>query len=69
MEKQLELLKVRAPPSGAGTEPVGDRLVKLQRDAGALANTTDNLMKAIEGKVTQEKNTSLFLSVNHSFRD
>ncbi|KAF1392228.1 hypothetical protein PFLUV_G00050580 [Perca fluviatilis] len=49
LEKQLELLKEKAATSeGAG--PLGDRLVKLQQDAGALANTTDSMMKALEGK-------------------
>ncbi|XP_078105448.1 laminin subunit beta-3 [Sander vitreus] len=54
LEKQLELLKEKAAASeGAG--PLGDRLVKLQQDAGALANTTDNMMKALEGKADSLK--------------
>ncbi|XP_070758572.1 laminin subunit beta-3 [Enoplosus armatus] len=55
--KQLDRLKDLAPPSGSGEEagPVGDRLAKLQQDAGVLANTTDNMMKALEGKADSLK--------------
>ncbi|KAA8593691.1 hypothetical protein FQN60_009807 [Etheostoma spectabile] len=54
LEKQLKLLKEKAVVSeGAG--PLGDRLVKLQQDAGALANTTDNMMEALEGKADSIK--------------
>ncbi|KAM8757559.1 laminin subunit beta-3 isoform 1-T2 [Acanthopagrus schlegelii] len=50
--EQLGRLKDLAPSSGSGTEegPVGDRLAKLQQDAGVLANTTDTMLKALEGK-------------------
>lgn len=53
MQKQLDLLKDQAPASGSGGEtgPVGDRLVKLQQDAGALTNTTENMIQAMEGNV------------------
>lgn len=52
LEKQLDRLKDEAPASGSGgvAAPLGDRLAKLQKDAGVLANTTDNMMKALEGK-------------------
>lgn len=52
LEKQLDRLKDEAPASGSGGEAaqVGDRLAKLQQDAGVLANTTENMMKALEGK-------------------
>ncbi|XP_040014667.1 laminin subunit beta-3-like [Xiphias gladius] len=52
LEKQLDRLKDQVAASGAVGEagPVGDRLARLQRDAGALANTTENMMKALEGK-------------------
>lgn len=52
LEKQLERLKDQVPPGGTGGNlgPVGDRLVKLQQDAGVLANTTDDMLKALEGK-------------------
>ncbi|XP_070695736.1 laminin subunit beta-3 [Pempheris klunzingeri] len=51
LEEQLDRLKDLAPgESGGEAGPVGDRLVKLQQDAGALANTTEHMMKALEGK-------------------
>ncbi|XP_053171447.1 laminin subunit beta-3 [Scomber japonicus] len=52
LQDQLNKLKDAAAASGSGGEsgPVGDRLAKLQQDAGALANTTDGMMKALEGK-------------------
>ncbi|KAE8297870.1 Laminin subunit beta-3 [Larimichthys crocea] len=52
LQKQLDNLKKVIPPSGSGGEsgPVGDRLAKLQQDAGVLANTTENMLKALEGK-------------------
>lgn len=51
LEKQLDLLKDKAPTSGAGGEEgsVGKRLAKLQQDAGVLANTTENMLKSLEG--------------------
>lgn len=51
MEKQLNLLKDKAPTSGTGGEEgsVGERLAKLQQNAGALANTTENMLKSLEG--------------------
>lgn len=55
MEKQLDRLKEKAADSGSGGEvgPVGDRLAKLQQDAGALANTTEDMMKALEGNTSE----------------
>ncbi|XP_022601051.1 laminin subunit beta-3 [Seriola dumerili] len=52
LEEQLDRLKDQAPPSESGgiDGSVGERLAKLQQDAGALGNTTDNMMKALEGK-------------------
>ncbi|KAM9364179.1 laminin subunit beta-3 [Pholidichthys leucotaenia] len=51
LEKQLDRLKEKnnTMPDG-GTEPVGDRLRKMQEDAGILANTTETMLKAMEGK-------------------
>ncbi|XP_023138331.1 laminin subunit beta-3 isoform X1 [Amphiprion ocellaris] len=51
LEKQLDRLEAEGT-TGTGVEPgpLGVRLTKLQQDAGALANTTDNMMKALEGK-------------------
>lgn len=51
LEKQLDLLKDKAPTSGAGGEEgsLGKRLAKLQQDAGVLANTTENMLKSLEG--------------------
>ncbi|KAK2821040.1 hypothetical protein Q5P01_023999 [Channa striata] len=52
LEEQLKLLKDKVPPSGSAgkPEPVGDRLTKLQQDAGVLANTTENMLNVMEGK-------------------
>lgn len=52
LEKQFDRLKDEAPATGGGGESgdVGDRLAKLQQDAGVLANTTQNMIKALEGK-------------------
>ncbi|KAI3370517.1 hypothetical protein L3Q82_025278 [Scortum barcoo] len=52
LEDQLHRLKEKAPDSGSGGEvgPVGERLKKLQQDAGALANSTEDMMNALEGK-------------------
>ncbi|GLD65973.1 laminin subunit beta-3 [Lates japonicus] len=52
LEKQLDDLKDKAAASGSGGEagPVGERLAKLQQDAGLLANTTDSMMNALEGR-------------------
>uniref|UniRef100_UPI0037E7B566 laminin subunit beta-3 n=1 Tax=Semicossyphus pulcher TaxID=241346 RepID=UPI0037E7B566 len=52
LEDQLALLKDNVgdlPPRG-DAEPLGDRLAKLKEDAGVLANTTDNMLKALDGK-------------------
>lgn len=59
LEKQLTHLKDQAPASGSGGDagPVGDRLAKLQQDAGALANTTENMIQAMEGNAAIQ-NTS-----------
>nr|XP_046236163.1 laminin subunit beta-3-like isoform X2 [Scatophagus argus]XP_046236168.1 laminin subunit beta-3-like isoform X2 [Scatophagus argus] len=52
LEKELGRLKDKAPSSGSGgeAEPLEERLAKLQRNAGILANTTEDMMKALEGK-------------------
>ncbi|KAM3621552.1 uncharacterized protein V6R79_012710 [Siganus canaliculatus] len=49
LQKQLDLLKDKAPAPGEGG-PLGDRIVKLQQDAGNLANNTVNMMTSLEGK-------------------
>ncbi|XP_061583968.1 laminin subunit beta-3-like [Cololabis saira] len=51
LEKQLDRLKEESP-SGETEEgvPTGDRLAKLREEAGALANTTNNMMQSLEGK-------------------
>lgn len=51
MLEQLNRLKDLAPPTEVG--PVGERLAKLQQDAGALANTTDTMYKALEGNTAK----------------
>ncbi|XP_071350563.1 laminin subunit beta-3 [Trachinotus anak] len=52
LEEQLDRLRDQAAASGPDGEvgPVRERLAKLQEDAGALGNTTDNMLKALEGK-------------------
>lgn len=51
LEKHLDHLKEKDVPGTDGeTEPAGDRLNKLQQDAGALANTTQNMLQALDGK-------------------
>ncbi|XP_045931647.1 laminin subunit beta-3-like [Micropterus dolomieu] len=52
LKKQLDRLKDEAAAGGSDNEagPVEDRLAKLQQDAVALVNTTDNMMNALEGK-------------------
>lgn len=52
LKKQLDRLKDEAAAGGSdnGAGPVEDRLAKLQQDAVALVNTTDNMMNALEGK-------------------
>lgn len=53
LEKQLNELKKQAPPPATGGDgSVGDRLEKLQRDVGVLANTTDSILKSLGGSVT-----------------
>lgn len=50
MGEKLDRLKDQAPASGSGGEaPVGERLMKLQQSAGALANATETMIKAMEG--------------------
>lgn len=57
LEKQLETLKAKA----AASKPDGDiaqlreRLANLQLGARALANTTENMFKALDGKVDSIK--------------
>ncbi|XP_068451065.1 laminin subunit beta-3-like [Clinocottus analis] len=52
LEEKLDNLKKEVPASGSGgdTGPLGDRVEKLRNDAGALTNTTDDMVKALEGK-------------------
>ncbi|MED6262642.1 hypothetical protein ATANTOWER_023208 [Ataeniobius toweri] len=51
LEVQLDRLKDKSDPGGTGeTTPVADRLEKLQEKAGALANTTQKMTEALEGK-------------------
>lgn len=52
LEKQLEELKNRAPTGTGGDDTMDDRLKKLQQDAGVLANTTENILKSLEGSST-----------------
>ncbi|KAM4587748.1 laminin subunit beta-3 [Odontesthes bonariensis] len=47
VEEQLDRLKDEAAPEA---EPEDERLLKLQEDAGVLVNTTENMMKTLEGK-------------------
>ncbi|XP_008319201.1 laminin subunit beta-3 [Cynoglossus semilaevis] len=49
LEDLLDRLKDK-PSTGGDMGLVGERLAKLQQDAGALANTTANMMDAINGK-------------------
>lgn len=51
MEKQLDNLKAKVAAGKASGEagPVADRLTKLKQQAGILANTTDHMLKALEG--------------------
>lgn len=48
LEDLLDRLKDK-PSTGGDMGLVGERLAKLQQDAGALANTTANMMDAING--------------------
>ncbi|KAM9859183.1 laminin subunit beta-3 [Aulostomus maculatus] len=53
LQKELDRLKNEAPtprPGGGDPGSVGDRLAKLKQDAGNLANTTDTMLTAMEGK-------------------
>ncbi|XP_040059097.2 laminin subunit beta-3 [Gasterosteus aculeatus] len=50
LEDQLDRLKDQAPTTGSGGPELGDRVAKLQKDAGALANSTNEMMTALEGK-------------------
>ncbi|CAL8340721.1 unnamed protein product [Lota lota] len=49
LEKQLDLLRA-AEPSGGGSQPGGDRLRKLQQDAGSLGRETGDLLNSLAGK-------------------
>ncbi|KAJ3601988.1 hypothetical protein NHX12_029749 [Muraenolepis orangiensis] len=52
LEQQLEALRAagaNSSPSG-GAQPAGDRIRKLQQDAGALAKDTGDLLKSLAGK-------------------
>lgn len=55
LEEQLARLKDQAPASGPDGEagPLGERIAKLKEDAGALGNTTDNMVNALEGKTAK----------------
>lgn len=52
--KQLDLLKAQAPPGGAGGNAgaAADRVAELQKKAAVLVNTTDSMLKALEGTTT-----------------
>lgn len=52
LEEKLQQLKDKAAAKGpeGGAGPTGDRLAKLKQDAGDLANTTDTMTDALEGK-------------------
>lgn len=51
LEKQLETLKAKAAASRPDdTAQLRERLSKLQQGAHALANTTENMFKALDGK-------------------
>ncbi|KAG7229500.1 hypothetical protein INR49_031924 [Caranx melampygus] len=52
LEEQLARLKDQAPDSRPDGEagPLGERIAKLKEDAGALGNTTNNMVDALEGK-------------------
>ncbi|XP_051931035.1 laminin subunit beta-3 [Hippocampus zosterae] len=57
VQQQFDLLKDKAtsgqPPGQAG--PEDERLTKLMKDAGNLANTTDSMLNALEGKADSLK--------------
>lgn len=59
LEKELQRLKDEAGPGeGAGPGEAGqiaDRVAKLHQDAGALANMTESMLKALEGKADSLK--------------
>ncbi|XP_060925892.1 laminin subunit beta-3 [Limanda limanda] len=52
LEDELDQLKDKVAAGGSGGDAgeVGDRLAKLQQDAGTLANTTTDMMNSLEGK-------------------
>lgn len=52
LEKQLDTLKAKAAASSpdSDTAQLRDRLAKLQQGARALTNTTENMLKALDGK-------------------
>lgn len=49
--KQLDLLKAQASLGGAGgtAGALADRVAELQKKAALLANTTDTMLKTLEG--------------------
>lgn len=49
--KKLELLKAQAPSGGAGgtTGASPERVAEMQENAARLANTTNSMLKALEG--------------------
>lgn len=52
MEKEFNRLKEEGVTGGAREAGlIADRLAKLKDGAGTLANTTENMMKALEGNV------------------
>ncbi|XP_074523144.1 laminin subunit beta-3 isoform X2 [Halichoeres trimaculatus] len=59
LEEQLKRLKDKVPPTppggGGDSGPVGDRLTKLKEDAGNLTDTTNNMLKDLEGKADSLK--------------
>ncbi|KAM8913252.1 laminin subunit beta-3 isoform 2-T6 [Spinachia spinachia] len=50
LEEQLGRLKDQVPATGSGGSELGDRVTKLREEAGALANSTNNMMTALQGK-------------------
>ncbi|KAI9520119.1 hypothetical protein NQZ68_021838 [Dissostichus eleginoides] len=52
LQEKLQQLKDKAAAKGPEGEagPAGDRLAKLKQDAGDLANTTNTMTEALEGK-------------------
>nr|XP_019959824.1 PREDICTED: laminin subunit beta-3 [Paralichthys olivaceus] len=57
LEEQLDELKDQiASGSGGNAGQAGDRLAKLQKDAGSLVNTTADMLSSLEGKADSLRN-------------